>query len=407
MPARLQGADGTTHLLVLPSDGPSSRQEALTAVAALEQLLSDPAGAAHRAAAWREQLLLQSSSAALLGMTAGYAPQQHARQLRRADAGQAAAGSRSSSSSSSPLAGPAWLAGCGSTIGCASSGHLGVPLATGSSCGTPPSPVHAVRSSSSFLHQSTSPSRSGSPLPPLVLPRVPSRLGGTAPPAAAAAAVAEGQTDGAPADSSLRALPSAAMLGSAKRTRTATALPAQLPPPLPQQPAPPAQQDHAWEAYCRSSVAAALAVCMAEAVRQVEVGCAERGRLLAQLWNHYTATLGAAVRQQQAHIDELLVANANLSAGKQGRRRLCCCFPGCSTGAVASVRLQLVHCCSPIVRPSHVPSPARPARRGIPAAMGGQQSGVPSQGDQPPAQGESQLGGRGLLRWTLGGLDSF
>jgi hypothetical protein len=27
---------------------------------------------------------------------------------------------------------------------------------------------------------------------------------------------------------------------------------------------------------------------MAEAVRQVEVGCAERGRLLAQIWNAYT-----------------------------------------------------------------------------------------------------------------------
>lgn len=281
---------------------------------------------------WREQLLLQSSSAALLGITADYAPQQHARQLRQLGGRGDAACSSSGRSSSSPLAGPAWLAGGSSKGGCISNRSGSESPSTESSYAAAASAAaaDAVRSSSSFLQQLSSASRSSSPLPPLLLPRVPSRLGSSAAAVAAAAAavappVAPMATDSTACAGSLCSLPCAALPGCASGSMAPAACPplqqqqqaqAQAQQPTLQPHAPPAQQDPAWDAYCRASVAAALTVCMAEAVRQVEVGCAERGRLLAQLWNSYTASLAATVRQQQAQLEELLVANANLSAGK-------------------------------------------------------------------------------------------
>ena len=324
MPVRAQDAAGTTRLLVLPSDGPSSRQEAVTAAAALQQLLADPAGAAHRAAAWREELLLGSSAAALLGLTADYAPQPHAQQLRQP--GGAAGAAACSASGSSVLAGPAWLAGssaCSATPGMPAALHSSCAAASGAAA------VRGVRSSSGFLQRSSSISRSSSPLPQLELPRVPSRLGGST--AAAAAATAEPAPRLVPG-ASLGAVPLRALLASAAGGPLASAArpSAELPQP------PPAPEDPAWDAYCRASLAAALAVCMAEAVRQVEVGCAERGRLLAALWNSYSATLAASLQQQAAQVDALSAANANLTAGATAARWALCKLPpgmGCTCAA--------------------------------------------------------------------------
>lgn len=219
MPARAHDAAGRPSLLVLPSTGPSSRQEAAAAAESLQQLLADPASAAHSAAAWRRQLLAAHSPAALQSLTADAELA-----LRPRGQGRAGAGS---------------------------SGRL-------------------------------SASRSMSPLPPLPLPRRLSR------PDAGLAG---------PCNSFCSSWPSASDLASSAAL----------------QPAAPA--DPAWASFCQASLAAGLAVAMAEAVRQVAVGCAERGRLLAQLWNAYTAALAATIQQQAAEVAQLAAANANLLAG--------------------------------------------------------------------------------------------
>lgn len=276
MPVRVVDSAGRPCLLVLPSDGPSSRQEAAAASAALQQLLADPAAAAHRAAAWRKRLLLGSSSAALLGLTADYTPKQLEQQLRPLGQGGASRGL---------LAGPSWLAATCNTISGGSSGGI-----NSSSAGQPSAAValQAVRRSSTFLRTESSCSfaRSSSPLPPL--PRAESRLA---------------------AGDSRESISAAAGGGGGG------CLP-QLP-PLPEVAPPPhaAAADPTWDGYCQASLAAALAVCTAEAVRQVEVGCAERGRLLAQLWNAYTGVLAATLQQQAEQVERLSAANANLSAG--------------------------------------------------------------------------------------------
>lgn len=297
MPVRTRDAGGRPCLLVLPADGPSGRQEAAAAEAALQELLADPAGAAHRAATWRQQLLVGSSSAALLGLTAHYTPTQHQQQLRQpseARAGHAL------------LAGPSWLVSGGTR-------------SSSRSTGGPPDLVSAVRSSSAFLRSESSCSmaRSASPLSPL--PRPASRLaaGDSRAQPRSSSACSTGCSGG------LRQLP--------------TLLPTAAVPPLPPPPPAPAAADPAWDAYCQASLAAGLAACAAEAVRQVEVGCAERGRLLARLWNAYTGTLAATLRQQAAQVAQLSTANANLSAGARcgwpsgagSAWRLACCLLTC------------------------------------------------------------------------------
>lgn len=361
MPVRAQGTDGATCLVVLPSDGPSSRQEAVTAAAALQQLLSDPAGAAHRAAAWRQQLLLGSSAAALLGLTADYAPQPHAQQLRRLGgaAGQAACSS-SGGSGSGFLAGPAWLAG---SSACSASSALDSSCAEALAAAA----VHGTRSSSCFLQQSSSRCRSSSPLPQLVLPRVPSRLGGATSAAAAAAAAGSHLVP----NTSLGALPSFAVLALAAGSPPAAAA---LPPAAPPQP-PPAPDDPAWEAYCRASLATALAVCMAEAVRQVEVGCAERGRLLAQLWNSYTAALAASLQQQAAQVDALSAANANLTAGAPAARwAVCKLRPGMFAHAQLGLPAGIAGCMA--MHPPEQLPPARAHRVQRRRSCGGRQAAL-------------------------------
>lgn len=284
MPVRAGDAAGTPCLLVLPSEGPSSRHEAESALAALHQLLADPAAAAPRAATWRQQLLLCSSAAALLGLTAEYAPVQHEQQLRRAQPGHAGAGS-------GLLAGPAWLAGSSDTgagLARAPPGRLDEAL-------------QGVRSSSGFLRPSSHGSASGSPspLPPLAPPPASSRLC-CAPPGAGRAG-GQGRSRAQAAEHSsmvLHSTGSVLCLDSSPLTKAASAAmsapDAAAPTPPPVLPPPPIN-DPAWDGYCCASLAAGLAACMAEAVRQVEVGCAERGRLLAQLWNSYTGVCVACV----------------------------------------------------------------------------------------------------------------
>lgn len=276
MPVRARDAAGQPCLLVLPSDGPSGRQEAAAAEAALQELLADPAGAAHRAATWRQQLLVGSSSAALLGLTADYTPTQHQHQLRQPSDARA---------DHALLAGPSWLA------------RGGRRCSSRSSSSSRRDDVTAVRSSSNFLHSGSSCSvaRSASPLPPL--PRPASRL----------AAGDSGAQRRAPSacsscTGSLLQLPPLSLAAAV--------------PPAQHTPLPPAgAADPTWDAYCQASLGAGLAVCAAEAVRQVEVSCAERGRLLARLWNAYTGALAATLRQQAEQVMQLSTANANLSAG--------------------------------------------------------------------------------------------
>ena len=46
-----------------------------------------------------------------------------------------------------------------------------------------------------------------------------------------------------------------------------------------------------WKGFCTASFTTAMAVVMAELVRQVEVHCSERAQAIAQAWNMYTAAM--------------------------------------------------------------------------------------------------------------------
>lgn len=52
--------------------------------------------------------------------------------------------------------------------------------------------------------------------------------------------------------------------------------------------------DFAWDLHCAAAVAVAASIVMADIARQVEVGCAERGRALTQTWNLYAQATAAA-----------------------------------------------------------------------------------------------------------------
>ena len=56
----------------------------------------------------------------------------------------------------------------------------------------------------------------------------------------------------------------------------------------------PQHSDFAWDMHCAAAVAVAATVVMADIARQVEVGCAERGRALVQAWNLYAHATAAA-----------------------------------------------------------------------------------------------------------------
>lgn len=56
----------------------------------------------------------------------------------------------------------------------------------------------------------------------------------------------------------------------------------------------------AWDMHCVGCLAAAASVAMADLVRQVEVGCAQRGRSLALTWNLQTACTEAALSESAA-----------------------------------------------------------------------------------------------------------
>jgi hypothetical protein len=47
----------------------------------------------------------------------------------------------------------------------------------------------------------------------------------------------------------------------------------------------------AWDTHGAASVAVAMAVAAADLARQLEVMCADRGRLFVLVWNLYTAAL--------------------------------------------------------------------------------------------------------------------
>ncbi|KAK9821477.1 hypothetical protein WJX74_000684 [Apatococcus lobatus] len=56
----------------------------------------------------------------------------------------------------------------------------------------------------------------------------------------------------------------------------------------------------AWDMHCVGCLAAAASVAMADLVRQVEVGCAQRGRSLALTWNLQTACTEAALSRAES-----------------------------------------------------------------------------------------------------------
>lgn len=277
---RARDAEGRSCLLVLPSDAPSTRQEAAAAAAALHRLLRDPGSAAAWAAAWRQQLLMGSSSSALLGLTAGCsAPQQYQQQLRRQQAGTACGAAMASGGT--VLAGPAWLASAAAAGG----------AAAGAPSGSAEGLVHAVRSTSGFLNAEGHSSAGSLPLGQLGNPAGGSVFAHASPamhmslqvPASGAAWQQLG-TAATAAPAPLANRPMGAEGGTTGGTAGGG-------------------QDPAWDTFCSSSLAGGLAVCMAEAVRQVEVGCAERGRLLAQIWNCYSGewAAGTADKFQATH----------------------------------------------------------------------------------------------------------
>jgi hypothetical protein len=145
---------------------------------------------------------------------------------------------------------------------------------------------------------------------------------------------------------------------------------------------------------------------MAEGVRQVEVGCAERGRLLAAIWNAYTATLAATIELQQGQLQQLAGANANLEAGEGPAAGLNTAFtshtlflsrpvhlPACLPGRAFQLRVNCLPACLP-------------GCRGLAAAMEEQQFGVPAQGNQPPAQGVHLLHWQRFCRFCCSWVDA-
>eukprot|EP00887_Chlorella_sp_A99_P003228 scaffold9.g3228.t1 len=267
MPVRTADAQGRACLLVLPSDRPCTRQDALAAEAFLTRVFQDPAEAARLAAAWRQEVLLESCSAALLSLTVDYHPTPHVATLRPQRAAPE----------------PVWFLG-------AAGGGGGSPCPGSSTGGT--AAGAGSRVAVEGLKSSSAAAKAGS-----------SRV-----------AISQGGRQQRQGDGSLPMLRSLSRLADREQQQ-------QCPPRSKSSlgtyacgAASAAPGDLAWDTFCATSVAAALAVCFAEAVRQVEVACAERGRLLARLWNSYTATLGALLEQQAAEAARLGEANAGLAA---------------------------------------------------------------------------------------------
>ena len=50
-----------------------------------------------------------------------------------------------------------------------------------------------------------------------------------------------------------------------------------------------------WRGFCTASFTTAMAVVMAELVRQVEVHCSERAQAIALAWNTYTAAMDSCL----------------------------------------------------------------------------------------------------------------
>ena len=93
--------------------------------------------------------------------------------------------------------------------------------------------------------------------------------------------------------------------------------------------------DFAWDLHCAAAVAVAASIVMADIARQVEVGCAERGRALTQAWNLY-AQATAAATGGSLHVKTACnrwpPTSRCLSAPKKGWQR---CMPGASRPAAA------------------------------------------------------------------------
>ncbi len=68
----------------------------------------------------------------------------------------------------------------------------------------------------------------------------------------------------------------------------------------------------AWDMHCVGCLAAAATVAMADLVRQVEVGCAQRGRSLALAWNLQTACTEAALSESKTCWKHLTYAKVEL-----------------------------------------------------------------------------------------------
>ena len=87
------------------------------------------------------------------------------------------------------------------------------------------------------------------------------------------------------------------------------------------------RSDFAWDLHCAAAVAVAASIVMADIARQVEVGCAERGRALTQAWNLYAqataAATGGSLRVKTASSSWPPTSRC-LAVPKKGWR---CCMP--------------------------------------------------------------------------------
>lgn len=63
-----------------------------------------------------------------------------------------------------------------------------------------------------------------------------------------------------------------------------------------------------WKGFCTASLTTAMAVVMAELVRQVEVQCSERAQAIGLVWNMYTAAVDSCMSESQPRTLALLAS---------------------------------------------------------------------------------------------------
>eukprot|EP00798_Chlamydomonas_sp_ICE-L_P021463 gene21463-28435_t len=249
VPALAEDKHGHSCLIVLPSDKPSTRGEAVAVEQLLVQLLRDPPNAAHKAALWRAQVLSTTCSDAVLSTTC-------------ADALGSMSESMHGQLGPKPLA-QSWRIKTVSSEETPRIGKESAPLAEAGPQGSS-------------------------------LEDIPMVLAGM-------------NTDG---KNNAAQLMGSNPRGSRTDTRVGEALADEAGVEDGPEGGVGATQQQLLDTL---SVTVAATICMADIIRQVEVHCGERGRVLAYIWNAYLTTHENVMVGMKKENSRLLVSQRQLS----------------------------------------------------------------------------------------------